>query len=322
MIRRRVHRFFFPEGITVGIVCLLVGGEPLLSQASRPSAEEMEKEWKTYALFQKNELLNFSDFLFGEGYFERAILASFRFIFLYPEDELIPQVYYRIARCYEESGVLDLAIEYFGRVQDEVGPASREYLSAQQRIAYIQLMKGNYQAVHELAINGNDPYLTVFDGYASMSELKWEEARESFLKVGRGSALDHHDRMLRRLVRACQGAHSIPKRKGTTTGLWGIFPGGGRIYQEDWSGAAGTLVSVGGLGLQLLFRGSSSFSLWIPGAALAALYGGSVVGSIRDVEHANERLLQRYARGVKAKLGPESFLDFPEPGNLSRGPGG
>ncbi|MEE9166216.1 MAG: tetratricopeptide repeat protein [Candidatus Neomarinimicrobiota bacterium] len=263
--------------------------------------------------------MNFCDFLFDEGHFERSILACFRFVFLYPDDEQIPLVYYRIARSYEESGLLDLAIEYFQQVQGEVGPASSEFVSAQHRIAYIRLMDADYDAVHEIASEAIDPYLIVFDGYASLSQREWEDARSAFLKAGKRFESPGYRRILRRLIRACEGASSVPKKKGSTAGFYGIFPGGGRVYQQDWKGAAGTLISVSGLGLQLVFRGSSPFSLWIPGIAVASLYAASVMGSTQEVEFSNEALLKRYARGINAKLGPENFVDFPEPGPLSAG---
>jgi len=287
------------------------------AQNSHRSTDQIEQDWKNYTSFQKNELLNFCDFLFDEGYYERTVLSCFRYIFLYPDDELIPLVYYRISRSYEESGISDLAIEYYQQVQSEVGSGSSEYRSALYRITHLHLQNGNYGKVHDIASGTNDPYLIVFDGYANISELNWVEAKESFLAARKRFRSDRYDRTLRRLIRACDGVSSISKRSGFYTGLFGIFPGGGRIYQQDWAAATGVLVSSIGLGIQLIGGSSSVISSGIPVIALAAIYGGSVLGSVRDVEYANQQLQKRYARGVKAKLGSRNFLDFPEPGHLS-----
>ena len=61
----------------------------LFAQKSSTTIKEIECQWKVYTSFQKEELLNFSDFLFDEGYYERAMLAYFRYAFRYPEDPLI-----------------------------------------------------------------------------------------------------------------------------------------------------------------------------------------------------------------------------------------
>jgi len=244
-------------------------------------------------------------------------LACFRYIFLYPDDESIPHIYYRIGRSYEESGIFNLAIEYFQRVQEELGPGSSEYTSAHYRITHLFLKSEDYSHVYELAGGREDPYLSVFEGYANLSELNWVGAKKSFEAARRQFRSRRHDRTLRRLIRACDGVSSITKRSRMNTLIFGIFPGGGRIYQQDWVSATGTLISTIGLGVHLISGGSTFISFWIPGITLVSLYGGSIVGSVLDVEYANEQLQKRYARGVKSKIGSEIFLDFPEPGRLS-----
>ena len=293
---------------------------PIIAQQSNRSVDQIEQDWKDHTSFQKNELLNFCDFLFDEGYYERSVLTCFRFIFLYPDDEIIPHVYYRLGRSYEESGLNGLAIEYFQRVQKEMGPRTSETMSALYRITHLHLKRKDYQAVHDLAGDSNNPYLKVFEGYANLSELKWDAAKNSFESARKQFRTRRYDRTLRRLIRACDGVSSISKLSGLHTGLFGIFPGGGRVYQQDWISALGTFVSTMGLGFQLVSGTPTFFSLWIPGMTLVFLYGGSILGSVNDVEFANQQLQKRYARGVKSKIGTASFLDFPEPGHLSLKP--
>lgn len=311
------HLFVRVRLVGVALFFVLSILESAFAQAPRPSPRQIEEDWKNYTSFQKNELLNFCDFLFDASYYERCVLASFRFIFLYPDDELVPLVHYRIARSYEESGSWDLALEYYSQVQTEMKANSSGYTSALHRTAYLELARENYDKVHEMASGNKDVYLTVFDGYASISELKWDEAKRSFEIARRRFGPGSHDRLLRRLIRACAGASSIPKKKASTTGLFAVLPGGGRIYQGDWNAALGILVCTAGLGFQIGSGGSSFIASWIPRLAIVAVYGGSFAGSVRDVEYANRELMKRYARGVMRKLGPENFLDFPEPGHLS-----
>ncbi|MFQ6616975.1 MAG: tol-pal system YbgF family protein [Fidelibacterota bacterium] len=110
------------------VVFGLLAFQLLFGQETRRSVQDIERQWKEYTSFQKHELISFCDFLFDQGYYERAILTGFRFVFLYPEDDRIPAVYYWIARSYEETGNYDLAVEYYRQVQSEVDPASTESL--------------------------------------------------------------------------------------------------------------------------------------------------------------------------------------------------
>jgi hypothetical protein len=48
-----------------------------------------------------------------------------------------------------------------------------------------------------------------------------------------------------------------------------------------------------------------------------AVYGGSIWGSISDVDFANRQTIVKYAKWLDRRFGPENFLDFPEPDILS-----
>ncbi len=278
------------------------------------SVEEIEREWEEYTSFQRDELLSFCDFLFQEEYYERTILACFRYTFLYPEDEIIPLVYYKIARSYEEMGNIGLAEEYFQQVQSMVLPNSLEYRAADYRLTFLSLQKGDYLAVHEALSNDSlDPYFIVFDGYANFMELKWAEAKEDFQLCQQRFKTQKYDRLLKRLIRGCEDASDLPVKNRSLAGILSVLPGGGRVYLGDWIPATGTFIASVGLGLRLMDVNWRFFAF----GGFIAVYGGSIWGSISDVDFANRQTIVKYAKWLDRRFGPENFLDFPEPDVLS-----
>jgi tetratricopeptide (TPR) repeat protein len=278
------------------------------------SVEEIEREWEEYTSFQRDELLSFCDFLFQEEYYERTILACFRYTFLYPEDEIIPLVYYKIARSYEEMGNIGLAEEYFQQVQSMVLPNSLEYRAADYRLTFLSLQKGDYLAVHEALSNDSlDPYFIVFDGYANFMELKWAEAKEDFQLCQQRFKTQKYDRLLKRLIRGCEDASDLPVKNRSLAGILSVLPGGGRVYLGDWIPATGTFIASVGLGLRLMDVNWRFFAF----GGFIAVYGGSIWGSISDVDFANRQTIVKYAKWLDRRFGPENFLDFPEPDILS-----
>jgi tetratricopeptide (TPR) repeat protein len=278
------------------------------------SVEEIEREWEEYTSFQRDELLSFCDFLFQEEYYERTILACFRYTFLYPEDEIIPLVYYKIARSYEEVGKIELAEEYFQQVQSMVLPNSLEYRAADYRLTFLSLQKGDYLAVHEALSNDSlDPYFIVFDGYANFMELKWAEAKEDFQLCQQRFKTQKYDRLLKRLIQGCEDASDLPVKNRSLAGILSVLPGGGRVYLGDWIPATGTFIASVGLGLRLMDVNWRFFAF----GGFIAVYGGSIWGSISDVDFANRQTIVKYAKWLDRRFGPENFLDFPEPDILS-----
>ncbi|MCH7732022.1 MAG: hypothetical protein IIB44_05820 [Candidatus Marinimicrobia bacterium] len=290
---------------------------PGLAQKAHRSVRDIEEEWKKHTTYQKKELLGFCDFLFDEEYYERAILAYFRYIFLYPMDDLLPDVYYKIALSYEYQGNVVLALDYYHKVQLSIEPESSEYMSSGYKITYLHLLQSEYQIVYSRTENTRDPYLLVFKGYALLGEHRWEEAKEEFRRVRTLFKVKDYDRNLARLMRACDAADELPKRNKTLTAVFSIIPGGGRAYHQDWYSVAGQWISTLGLGLQLSGGSSQIIPKFVPLISLICISGFSVMGSLNDVELANQRMEEQHARRIFKRIRIDNFLDFPEPGMLS-----
>ena len=279
--------------------------------------EDIEEEWQGYTTFQKDELMGFCDFLFSEEYYERAILAYFKFLFLYPDDELLSIVYYKIARSYEELGNYKLATDYYQRVQREVTPNTSEYMASEYRIVYLSLLTDQYDTVYERSSNLNDPYMLIFQGYAHFSQLQWDEAKESFQLASEYFDDDEYKEVLILLMNTCDEVRDLPLKSKVLAGLSGIFPGGGRIYLCDWIPFAGTMVTTGGLGFQITFGSSRTIIKLISGFSLVATYLMNIWGTIGDVDYFNNQRVLRYVEETKSRLGPEIFMDFREPEYLT-----
>ena len=262
---------------------------PLPAQTTYGTVADLEEQWKEYTGYQKEELTSFCDFLFDQGYYERCVVACFRYLFLYPDDLLTPNVYYKIARSYEEQGKYVLATDYFNKAQNEVQPNSSEFRATRYRLIYLNLMQGDYDTVYTMVGSTQDPYLITLDGYAKFNDLQFEEAKKE----------------------------KLPNRDPVRTGLFGIFPGGGRVYLQDWIPAVGTFASMTGLTIQFFAGGPTVIAKWVPRITLVGLYGGSIWGSVKGIEFANREREIRYTKRVQARYGPGLFLDFPEPVSLT-----
>ena len=83
------------------------------SQSLYESVEDLEMKWEEYTTYQKEELLSFIDFLFQQKYYDKCITAGFRYNFLYPQDSLIPEIYFFIARSYEQLSEYKKALEFY-----------------------------------------------------------------------------------------------------------------------------------------------------------------------------------------------------------------
>ena len=66
------------------------------------NVEAIEKEWKGYTSYQKEEALSFCDFLFKQGYYDRCLINAFQALYKFSDDDIVSVLNYYIGRCYEE----------------------------------------------------------------------------------------------------------------------------------------------------------------------------------------------------------------------------
>lgn len=205
---------------------------------------DIRDEWQDYTSFQKQELLSFCDFLSEEGFYDRALLAYFQFLYRYPGDPLEPAVYYRIANTYEASQNTGLARTYYRRVLEEADSASVEFQATEYRMLNLSLLEGAYEEVLEATEFSEDPYKLTFRGYTFLYKLNWSSARQSFLAAEEKFDHAHYSDMLAPLFQAVDNAARIKPKGRWLSFAAAIFPGGGHAYLQQWEAASGSLLST------------------------------------------------------------------------------
>ncbi|MEE8437434.1 MAG: hypothetical protein V3S22_03750 [Candidatus Neomarinimicrobiota bacterium] len=216
---------------------LLEGQQPYLS------VDQIQEEWQDYTDFQKQELVSFSNFLMDEGFYERALLGYFRFLYKFPHDSLKYSAYFQIAKAYELMGKLELSLKYYQRIVDEAPPSTLAAKASDRQIIYLLYIRGDLTEVFERTAHSEDPYYLIFRGYAYMQELKWTEARISFKAAEVLFDHSHYSKLLRPLYKALNAAENAPLKKRMPALLSALAPGGGHLYLKQYENALGSAFS-------------------------------------------------------------------------------
>ena len=151
------------------IVCCLCN-----AQERYLSPEDVKAEWQNHTSFQRQELVNFATFLYDEGFYERALLSYFQYLYRYPKDDLELATYFQIAKCYENMENWDLATNYYNRIIDNSPKVSVPNSAARYQLHYIALANKKYTAVIDSTLGTKDPYELIFRAYAHFESLDWE----------------------------------------------------------------------------------------------------------------------------------------------------
>ena len=205
------------------------------------SPEDVKAEWQNHTSFQRQELVNFATFLYNEGFYERALLSYFQYLYRYPKDELEMATYFQIAKCYENMENWDLAINYYNRIIDESPKGSVPQKAARNQLYYIALVNENYTAVIDSTQGTKDPYELIFRAYAHFESLEWEEARLAFKAAEARFDHSHYTKQIRPWYKAIKTAENAPLKEKTPALLSSLAPGGGFIYLKQTENAVGAM---------------------------------------------------------------------------------
>ena len=225
------------------IVFLIILFNISYGQSLYKTVEDLEEKWENYTSYQKEELLSFMDFLFQEKKYDKCITAGFRYNFLYPEDSLIPEIYFFIARSYEELTDYNKALEFYKKSQNLSKINSSLFKSNQYRIAYIYLMLGNFNEVNKISEISKDPYLITFNGFAKLNDLDFVNSKNEFNKARKLFKSKSNRRNLSILMRACDNVKKLPNLNPSRAAMYGIIPGAGRLYLQEYRQAIATFSS-------------------------------------------------------------------------------
>jgi len=214
----------------------------LFAQDPYRSVDQIQEEWQDYADFQKQELVSFSNFLMDEGFYERALLGYFRYLYKYPDDSLKYNAYFQIAKAYELMGKADLSLQYYERIVNEADSSALSAQAANRQIIYLLYTKGEIDEVFRRT-NSDDPYQLVLRGYAHLQRLQWTEARQSFKTAEVLFDHSHYSKLLRPLYKAIEAAENAPLKKKRLAILSALVPGGGHLYLKQYENALGSAFS-------------------------------------------------------------------------------
>jgi len=209
------------------------------------SVDDIKKEWSGYTSYQKEEMVSFSEFLFKEGHYERCLLSLFELSYKFPNDPIVPNIQYHIARCYEEMKNYALAQRYYKKAMHIEHSNSFVYKAANYRFNHIYLLSGNQEEVIESAKDSEDPYLIAFKGYAHLQNQQWEEARTSFILAQSIFNHQHYNKLITPIFKIIEDVGSLPMHNKYFVFFSGsLIPGGGQFLLNEPSGGQGVFVSV------------------------------------------------------------------------------
>ena len=216
----------------------------LFAQLKYLDVQDIKEEWKDFTSFQRQELVSYSTFLYSEGFYERALLGYFQYLYKYPKDNLELAAYYQIAKCYEKLDNWDLARNYYNRIIEESLPGSSNSNAAKYQIHYTNLMNENYDEIIANTFESRDPYEMIFRGYAHFENLEWKKSKQSFQAAESLFDHKHYSKLINAWYKAIKSAENAPLKKKTPALLSSLFPGGGFIYLDQKKNAIGLISST------------------------------------------------------------------------------
>ena len=205
------------------------------------SPDDIKSEWKNHTSFQRQELVNFANFLYDEGFYERALISYFQYLYRYPKDELEMATYFQIGKCYELLESWDLAKNYYKRIIDENPSKSVSKNAAQYQLLYISLVNKKYEKVIDSTINSKDPYELIFRAYAHFELLEWTESKQAFKTAEVLFNHSHYSKQIRPWYKAIKTAQNAPLKEKKSALLASIAPGGGFVYLKQTESAIGAI---------------------------------------------------------------------------------
>ena len=229
------------------IIVLFLLGQSFAQKDIYRNVEAIEKEWKGYTSYQKEEALSFCDFLFKQGYYERCLVNAFQALYKFPDDEIVSVLNYYIGRCYEEMVNYKLANIYYQKVINKEPKDSQNYKAAFYRNVYVKLMMDDVDDVLKITDSSKtDPYLLTFRGYSYLKKKNWDEARTSFISAQSNFSHPHYDKLITPLYQTIEEVYTVPKHNRYLIFIMSsLFPGAGQFILGNKTQGQGILSSVG-----------------------------------------------------------------------------
>ncbi|MFQ6614959.1 MAG: tol-pal system YbgF family protein [Fidelibacterota bacterium] len=246
--------------ILAGVFVSLIAGQDMYH-----SLDEIKKEWKDYTKFQRGELLNFCNFLYDAGYYDRAVVSLYQFLYRFPGDRMENIIYYKLGRSLEKTGKWVEARRYFQDLLSRLDSNSVAFRATQYHDLYLQYRLADYEGLLNRLNGSSDPYHLLMMGYTNMATGDYSRARIAFLTAEEVLDDTYYINRIDPIVDLIDSVQVVPRKKRMLSFFSSLIPGGGKAYLSDWESAAGILatsilslwilpkVSSGQLGLTLMY---------------------------------------------------------------------
>lgn len=251
--------------ILFGLLIGLINGQDVYH-----SLDEIKEEWKDYTQFQRGELLNFCNFLYNAGYYDRAVVSLYQFLYRFPGDRMENVIYYKLGRSLEETGKWVEARQYYQDLLSRLDSNTVEFQAAQYHDLYLQYRLADYNDLKDRLQGSRDPYHLLTLGYTDLATGDYSNARIAFLTAEEVLDDSYYIERIDPIIHLIDSVQVVPRKKRMISFFSALIPGGGKAYIDDWVSGAGVLAT-------------STIALWIIPQVTSGQFGIPVVQPIQDI---------------------------------------
>jgi len=185
-----------------------------------------EEEW----VGKPSNVLAFAEHLHEAGDLFRAISEYKRFIYLFPDEPRVLQTRFKIGICYQKSGYVENAIEYFQDILKD-DPSSEVSHSVKFEIGKSYFLGSDYDKAAPILEELDTDRSLVMAGWCMLRGGKYGEASALFARAQRVRPDGYLSELSGRLSRESLDGENIPNKSPVLAASLSVpLPGAGRTY--------------------------------------------------------------------------------------------
>jgi len=250
---------------------------------------------------------DFAESLFQTGDFFRAITEYKRFIFFYPEDELVEDSYFRIGESYFRAGRWEETItsldEFLNEFPDSDLTDAALFIKATAQ-KNIKRYDEALTSLDQIIKRGVEPYKdqAIYQSALVLVERRdWEKAKSTFSRMPEASPLYP---AARTFFSGLEKLNEIPSKSPVVAGsLAAVLPGAGHVYTERYRDAA----------IAFLLNGAFIWSAvelfhkeeYVTGSIVTFFelgwYSGNIYSAVSSAHKYNERSRGEYLKELQER---------------------
>lgn len=286
----RPHR-----GAWVVIVLLLLFFNAARVNEARAAEPDSEKQF------------DFAESLFQEGDFFRAITEYKRFIFYYPEDELVEDAYFKIGESYFSAGRWEETISSMEEFLEEFPESELADAALFIKATAQKNLKRFDEALtsfSQIIKRGTEPYKEQAIYQSAMvfvARSDWEKARSTLSMMPESSPLYP---AAKTFSTGLEKIDDIPSKSPTVAGaLAAVLPGAGHVYTERYRDATIAFLLNGAFiwSAVELFRKEEYVTGGIVTFFELGLYSGNIYSAVSSAYKYNERSKGDYLKELQER---------------------